>query len=396
MPAELPPLATPPQRRLTAIAWLRGVGLGASSSVIAVVLSLLVCFLIIAVTRGDLGVALDAYLQMLQGGLGDFGRYADGAPLSVLTRPWGESGTRAALLMFTGLAVAVGLSAGLLNIGAQGQLVVGAILAAVLGAAVELPAPLHVALCLLGAAAGGAAWASLAAWLKVRRGVHEVISTIMLNWVAVSLVESWLVVGPLGAVSSGDLSRSGTEEIHASAQLPRLLGDASRLNLGAVLALAAVALVAVWLYRTRHGFETRAVGLGPEAARTAGIPVERRVYEAMALSGALAGLAGAVVVLGTELHYPGSLGGTLGFDGIAIALIGQGNPLGVGLTALVFGVLRAGGTRMQLLGVHKSFPELIQGLALLFFAGRLIWEVALIRRRTRAVAQAKDVEVPRA
>ena len=104
---------------------------------------------------------------------------------------------------------------------------------------------------------------------------------------------------------------------------------------------------------------------------------------AMALAGALAGLAGAVLVLGTELRYPGSLGAPYGFDGIAISLIGGNHPLGVALSALFFGVLRAGGTRMQLLGVHKSYPELIQGLALLFVAGRLVW-LALMRRRQPA------------
>ena len=238
-------------------------------------------------------------------------------------------------------------------------------------------------------------YGAIPAALKLRRGVHEVISTIMLNWIAISLVENWLVVGPLRAQASGDFSISGTDEIHPTAALPRLLGGDSRLHAGFLLAIVAVGLAWIWLFRTRVGFETRALGQNAEAARAAGIPSGRRMAQAMALAGALAGVAGAVLVLGTELRFPATLGAPYGFDGIAIALIGETHPLGVGAAALLFGILRAGGTRMQLLGVHKSFPELIQGLALLFVAGRLIWQWALARRRGRAAASPSPGVQPR-
>ncbi len=365
-------------------------------SLLSVALSLLVCFIAIALTRGDVGVAWDAYVEMLKGGLGDVAGFLEHGSWGLLTRPWGESTTRAALLALTGLSVAVGFSAGMFNIGAQGQMIVGALLAAIAGAQLSLPAPIHPLVALLAAAGGGALYGLIPALLKLRRGVHEVISTIMLNWVAVSLVENWLVPGPLRARAEGTLSISGTDQIHATAQLPRVLGDLSRLHAGFFLALLCGVVVWLWLSRTRGGFETRAVGLGREAARTAGIPVERRTCEAMAVAGALAGLAGGVLVLGTEYRFPATFGSAYGFDGIAIALIGQNHPLGVLAAALVFGVLRAGGTRMQLLGVHKSFPELIQGLALLFVAGRLVWEHVLKKRlRTRHSAP-PQVEVPRA
>ncbi len=347
-------------------------------SILSVATALLVCFIAIAVTRGDLGIAAEAYGEMFYGGIGSL-------------RAWGESTSKAALLILTGLSVAVAFSVGLFNIGAQGQMLVGAIVAAVIGAQVALPFGLHPLACLLGAALGGALWGLIPAALKLRRGVHEVISTIMLNWIAVSLIENWLVVGPLKAPSTGTVSISGTAEILDTARLPRLLGDLSRLHAGFLVALVLAVLVWLWLARTTRGFETRAVGLGPEAARTAGVPVSRRVYQAMALSGALAGLAGAVLVLGTEYKFPATLGAPYGFDGIAIALIGQNHPIGVCLSALFFGVLRAGGTRMQLLGVHKSFPELIQGLALLFVAGKLIWEQALRWRERRRDAAALEV-----
>jgi simple sugar transport system permease protein len=363
-------------------------------SVLSVLLALVACWGAIALTR-DMETATDAYRQMFYGGLGNWPAYLDGGSVTQIARPLGEAGLKAALLLLTGLSVAVAFQVGLFNIGAQGQMILGSLAAALVGAQVSLPGPLHLPLALLAAALAGALWALIAAVLKVMRGVHEVISTIMLNWVAVSLVDNWLVVGPLRAGASGGASTVGTAEIHPTAQLPRLLGDISRLNAGFLLAAAVTVGVWVWLARTRGGFETRAVGLGPEAARAAGIPVRARVLGAMAQAGAWAGLAGAVLVLGTENRYPGTLGAPYGFDGIAMALIGGNHPLGVAAAALFFGALRAGGTRMQLLGINRSFPELLQGFALLLVAGRMAW-LALLRKRGAARASSLSGEVPRA
>ncbi|WP_163995309.1 ABC transporter permease [Pyxidicoccus caerfyrddinensis] len=362
-------------------------------SVLSVLLALAVCWSLIALTMTP-GTATAAYVEMLWGGIGNWPAWLNGAAATVITRPLGEAAMKAALLTLTGLSVAVAFKVGLFNIGAQGQMILGALAAAVVGAHVSLPAVLHIPAALVAAALAGAAWAGLAALLKLYRGVHEVISTIMLNWVALRLVDNWLVIGPLRGVAEGGQSITGTAEIQATATLPRLLGELSRLNLGFPLALLLAVVVWLWLERTRTGFETRAVGLGAEAARTAGVPVAKRTGVAMALAGAMAGLAGAVLVLGTEGRYPGTLGAPYGFDGIAIALIGNNHPLGAMGAALFFGVLRAGGTRMQLLDVHKSFPELIQGLALLFVAGRMVW-LALLRRH-EAAASVASVEVPRA
>jgi simple sugar transport system permease protein len=361
-------------------------------SVLSVALALGVCWVAITLTL-NADTATGAYLQMLRGGLGDWPMYLEHGNVAVLTRPLGEAAIKAALLLLTGLSVAVAFQVGLFNIGAQGQMLMGALTAALVGASVSLPAPVHVGAALVAAALAGAAWALIAASLKLYRGVHEVISTIMLNWVAISLVDNWLVLGPLRAAASAHLSVTGTAEIFESARLPRLLGDISRMHLGFPLALAVALGVWVWLTRTRAGFEARAVGLGPEAARAAGISVRRRTFEAMGTAGALAGLAGAVLVLGTEFKYPGTLGAPYGFDGIAISLIGGNHPVGVTLAALFFGALRAGGTRMQLLGVHKSFPELIQGLALLFVAGRLVWLALLRKRRQKAPVEGNSPQV---
>jgi simple sugar transport system permease protein len=358
---------------ISGVKGLRSLTRAALPSVAAVVTSVVLCFVAVAVLRGGVAIAVDAFLAMTWGAIGDVPKLLDGASAAVLLRPWGESATKAALLTLTGLSVAVAFRVGLFNIGAQGQLMVGALAAAVVGAAVELPAMLHVPLCLLAAALAGGLYALGPALLKLERGVHEVISTIMLNWVAVAFVENWLVPGPLRAQVAGGHSVAGTAQIHETAELPRLCGEVSRLNVGILIAVAAALTLWLWFKRFVGGYEWRAVGLGADAARASGIDVGRAVLRAMVVSGGLAGLAGAVLVLGTEQRYPATLGAPYGFDGIAMALIGQGHPLGVLATSVLFGGLRAGGTRMQLFGVHKSFPELIQGLALLLVAARLVW-----------------------
>ena len=347
-------------------------------SLLSVISAIAICFVAAGLTRG-FGTALDAFTAMLWGAFGDWPKFVETGASSAVLRPLGEAATKAAILTFTGLSVTVAFRVGLFNIGAQGQLVVGALAAAVVGAKVELPAIIHLPLCLLAAALAGALYALGPALLKLKRGVHEVISTIMLNWIALSLVDNWLVTGPLRAVTTGANSASGTDQIQSTAELPRLLGEASRLNLGIVLAALAAVLTWVFLTRFTRGFEWKAIGLSQDAARAAGIDVERGFLEAMLLAGAFAGLGGAVLILGTEFKYPAALGAPWGFDGIAMALIGQGHPLGVLAVSTLFGGLRAGGTRMQLFGVHKSFPELMQGLALLLVAARMLWDKLIER-----------------
>ena len=329
------------------------------------------------------GVALTAgFFAMLLGGrdavsgYGYLAQYALGSPAAL-----GESSIKAAVLTLTGLSVAVGLNAGVFNIGAEGQFTVGALAAAWLGHAVDLPAPLELALCAAGAMSAGAAWALIAAWLKVRRGVHEVISTIMLNWIALHLVQDWLVVGPLRAPSSDvQISVAGTAPIHASAELPRLVAG-SRLDLGVVYAALAVLLCWLFLRRSVAGFQVRVVGAAPEAARAAGMPGARRVYQAMALSGALAALAGLLLVLGTEHRYPGTFRTGYGFDGIAVALVGAASPLGTAAAGIFFGLLRAGAKGLQLVGIQPSFADLLQGASVWLVSAPLLF--AAVFRRLR-------------
>jgi len=342
-------------------------------SAAAMLSALAVGFVAILLTGKD---AAEGYAGVLDGSFGSF-------------EAVGETSVKAAVLTCTGLSVGIAFVVGLFNIGAEGQFIAGALAAAVVGRALHLPTALHVPLSLLAAAAGGALPALAAAWLKVRRGVHEVISTIMLNWVVIYTVQDWLVVGPLRAPSSSaEVSASGTAQIDVTAELPRFFED-SRLDVG--LPIAVVLAVFAWflLSRTVLGYEMRAVGANIEAARAAKIPVARRLYLAMALSGAFAGLGGAFLILGTEHHYPGVFRTGYGFDGIAVALVGSSHPLGVLVAAACFGALRAGATRLQLVGIHPSFAELIQGLAVLFVATRAPF-AAVLDRAARALERARS------
>jgi simple sugar transport system permease protein len=290
--------------------------------------------------------------------------------------------------VFTGLAVALAFQGGLFNVGAEGQLAVGALAAAWLGYALPgvvggpLPAAVHLPLALLGGALAGTLWGAIPGWLKARTGAHEVINTIMLNYVAL-LAVSYLLNGPLRDPSPLNVI-ARTPEIAAAARLPRLDADL-RLHAGMLLAFGAA--VAVWwgLYRTSLGFAIRAVGANPDAARYAGMPVGGLVVLTLALSGGLAGLAGAVEVAG--LHHRHELGFSLGygFDAIAIALLARAHPLGVLPAAVLLGALRNGAARMQFLaGVPVDLVTVLEGLILLFVAAEVL--VRRVYRLPRAGA----------
>jgi simple sugar transport system permease protein len=335
------------------------------AAVLAVVASLLACFAVIAVSGKD------AALGFAQLAIGAGGGAA----------PMGESALKGSVLVLTGLSVAVAFAVGLFNIGAEGQLIWGALAAAVVGRALDAPAALLVPACLAAAALAGAAWAAIAGALKAFRGVHEVISTILLNWIAIHLVQGWLVPGPLAARASGAaVSLAGTAPIRAAAELPRLAAG-TRLDVGFPLCLALAAAVWFALARLWLGFEWRAVGAGRDAAEASGISPRASICEAMALSGALAGIAGALLVLGPEHRFPALFRTGYGFDGIAVALIGGATVPGTVVAGLFFGALRAGSTRLQLVGIHPSFAELIQGLAVLLVAAPRLFAPALARLR---------------
>lgn len=313
---------------------------------------------------------------------------AVGTPASVA-----ETLVKAAPLILTGLAISVAFRAGIWNIGAEGQLLIGMLGSA--AAALALP-PVHpvlgASLCLLAGAAAGAAWSGLAALLKLWRGIPEVISTIMLNFIAVYLIE-YLVRGPLRDPRSiNDWSRpmpdwtrlprfrelGGLRELSAgtltlpNGQTVAALGvDAGQIHAGVLLAIGVVLAVWAWFALTGTGFRIRAVGFNPVASAAAGIPVTRTVLIAFLASGALAGLGGAVEQLSviSRLHRfaPGEPG--YGFSGIAVALLGQLHPVGVLGSALFFGALSAGCDRMQrVAGINFQVAYIIQAVIILLLA----------------------------
>jgi simple sugar transport system permease protein len=285
-------------------------------------------------------------------------------------------------LILTGLAVAFAFRCGLFNIGGQGQFFLGVILAVFIGAEVTgLPMGAHVTLALLCGALAGAVWAGIAGILRATVGAHEVITTIMLNWIAY-WVGSYLfsLGGPLQSDVSREVPISG--DVQESAKLHIWWPDPDEiqgLHIGFFIAIAA--LIAFWiiLNRTTLGYEVRAVGFNPEAARYGGISVSRNYFLAMAISGLFAGLAGAVDILGWQYRY-GQIDiqqSDIGFVGIAVALLGRNTSLGIFFSALLFGALLTGSnTRNLALPIEPELAGnmtlIIQGLVVLFVAADLL------------------------
>jgi ABC-type uncharacterized transport system permease subunit len=273
--------------------------------------------------------------------------------------------------VFLGLGVALGFRAGLFNIGAEGQFYIGALTGVFIAYSVHgLPAIVEVPLALLAGMAGGFAWAAIAGFLKARFGAHEVITTIMLNYVAF-LVANYLVDTP-GLMLAPNVSTPRTPDVDVNAVLPIIFAG-SRLHFGFVVALIAVPLVWFLIQRTTTGFELRAVGFNPGAAQAAGISVGRTMVLAMGLSGALAGAAGIVQVLGVQHHMTDTVAAGYGFDAIAIALLARSNPWGVLPAALLFGALRSGASFMQLqTDVSADLISIVQASVIIFVAAPAI------------------------
>jgi simple sugar transport system permease protein len=266
--------------------------------------------------------------------------------------------------------VALGFRTGLFNIGAEGQLFIGAIVSVWVGFAFTgLPAVIHVPFALLAGALGGALWGFVPGWLKAATGGHEVINTIMMNFIAFRLSE-WLLAGPL---KRPDSFNPVSPTIQDSAKLFRFFQDPIRFHLGFFIALGVAWFVWWFLFKTKWGFDLRTVGANPHAARYAGMNTTRSIVLAMVLAGGLAGLAGANEVLGVNYNLAFAFSSGYGFDSIALALLGKSHPLGVVLAALLFGTLRNGATRMQLqAGIPVDIISVLQALILAFIAAPAI------------------------
>jgi ABC-type uncharacterized transport system permease subunit len=309
---------------------------------------------LLAIAAGAMALAganpIDGFSALIRGALGG-------------TDQISETLVQTTALLFPSLAVAFAFRAGLFNIGAEGQLVMGGLCAGLVGAALAVPGWIAIPAILIAGACGGAAWGGIAGALF---GGNEVIATLMLNIIA-GLLANYLVVGPLHAP---DATGAETSELPESSWLPLLIPD-TRLSIALLLGIALAVLLAFVFRRTVFGYELCAAGDAPEAARRAGINLPRTAFVAMTLSGAIAGFGGATIVAGVLHRFDVELSPGYGFIAIAVALVGGLDPLWIVLASFVFGILQSGSLSMQAFAhVPKDVVTFVEGLAILALATR--------------------------
>jgi general nucleoside transport system permease protein len=349
----------------------RRVGLAVAAPLLAIVFSLVVTSVVLVITGAQ---PLETIQAMVE--------YAGRPRTQVLIV------NSATTYYFAAVAVAIGFRMNLFNIGVDGQYRLAAMLAASLGGALTLPPVLHVGLIVVTAMLVGALWAGVAGYLKVRRGVSEVISTIMLNFVATAVIAFLLAPGRL-AVSTQGSNNLGTAPIPASGRVPGLpLIPGTPLKVYGLVVLAALVGVAFWFVvnRTRFGFDLRATGMNEAAAVASGVDVKKMVVAAMVLSGAVAGLVGMPQLLGASYTYSLDFPAGLGFTGIAIALLGRNHPVGIAIGALLWGFLDNSAQILNLRDVPVEIVQITQGVIVLSVV--IAYELV---RRYRVAAVQRDV-----
>jgi simple sugar transport system permease protein len=304
----------------------------------------------------------DAYGALFRGSILNF----EGRDFTAVVRPFTETLRLASPLIAAGLGIALSFRVGMFNIGGQGQLLFGAGFAAFVSFQLHLPIGLHLIVAVVVGIGAAAAFGSLVGWLKAKTGAHEVIVTIMLNYVAFYLLTYVMRTPILQDPTAGGTPKTLPPD--ANAQLPLLLGDGFALHLGFILAIAATVFFWWLMERSTLGYRFRAVGLNPSAARTAGINVDRVYVLAMALSAAFVGLAGVNQALGRTAGFTPNIDSGIGFDAITVALLGGSNAVGVFLAGILFGAMKAGGPSMQVADVAPELLAVVQGLIVLFIA----------------------------
>jgi simple sugar transport system permease protein len=341
---------------------LAGLGRAMLPPLLALVAALSVGALLLLLTGFD---PVQAYAAMWEGIVGS-------------TRNVGEALLRATPLILIGTGIAIAFRCGIWNIGAEGQLYMGAAAGTAVGLTAGALSPwISVPLALVAGMVAGGLWAAIAGWLKVRLQLNEVVTTIMLNYIAIGLI-SWLVTGPMQEASGYNPQ---TDEIAASMVLVRIFPP-TRLHLGFLFAVAVAILAGILLFRTHWGYALRAVGANPTAALYAGINVNRQFVLAMFLSGACAGIAGAVEILGVIGRMYETIGAGYGFTGIAVSLLVGNNPFGVIFSGILFGALSTGSELMQLTAkIPSVMTFILQGLIIAFLVS---FQAVAKRRRLRA------------
>lgn len=320
------------------------------SIVLSVVLGSLVIIAAEWLVGGTLepGLAFDAYAALISGSLGSFNAIVN---TIVAATP----------LLLGGLSVGLAFKAGLFNIGAQGQFLMGALFAVIVGVWLrESPSIIGIPLSILAGMVGGALWGFIPGFLKATSGAHEVVTTIMLNFVAIATLAA-MVAGPLDVPGSPSPITLNV----GNAALPVIIGRNG--HIGLIIAPIMAILYGFLLYRTTLGFEIRTAGANPDAARYAGMSPRFLLVLTMSLAGMLAGMAGAFELLGVTKNMTASFGTTVGFDAIAVALLGRTSPVGIVLSALLFGALRTGAAAMQIqAGVPRELVDVLQATILFF------------------------------
>ena len=338
--------------------------------VIAIVMALVGGGIIIA----SLGFEpFGAYLNLLKGSFGSVNAIS-------------ETLIKACPVIFTGLSYALAMRCGLINLGAEGQLYMGALAATLVGTNFAfLPLAIHLPLTLMAGFLGGGLWGLAVGALKVRFGASELITTIMFNYIAIHFV-SYCISGPIKD-TSGTLPQS--RQILTSAQLPRLL-TGTRLHAGVIVAVLGIAFYYFFMWKTTKGYEMRVIGFNPTAGEYAGMNLKTNSVMAMAIAGGFAGLAGCIEIVGMQLRLMQNFSTGYGFDGIAVALLGANSPVGIALSGVLFGALRSGSGKMEMLSkVPSAVIYMIQALIILFVVGRALFDFSK-KRRTPSDCKVKE------
>ncbi len=292
-------------------------------------------------------------------------------------------------LIFTGLSVAFSLRTGVFNIGAEGQFVVGSLAACAVGILVDLPPLIHAPLCILAAALAGFFWSYLVGLMKVKRGIHEVLSYIMFNWLAFYLSNYAVNTDLLHKEGSGEATKNVLDS--ARLLLPESMLkalDCTGANWGFLLALAAAIGIWVIIEKTTLGYRLKAVGFNKEAARFGGINAEKSILTALGISGALAGVGGAVQVLGMGARisqFAGQEG--YGFEGITVALIAASNPIGCIFSGIFYGAMKYGGSKLTIVGAPEEVIDIIMGCVIILIAISQVFKAIFIRLAKRKEAK---------
>ncbi|NMA14410.1 MAG: ABC transporter permease [Clostridia bacterium] len=332
----------------------------------SIVIALLLGTILIVVFKKD---PISAYKALIKGSFGNLQAFTNTL-------------SRSTPIIFTSIGAAIAFKCGVFNMGVEGQLNIGGMAAAIAGYAIPgLPPYIHIPLCILLGALGGAIWALIPALMKVYRGVHEIISTIMMNYIAVSLT-SYLTA------TLRDSGVPQTPFILPSAKMPSMASldgfRGSTLNMGFVIAIMLCFVIYVFLNRTSAGFEIRSVGLNIEASRAAGIKVNKSVITAMIISGALAGIGGMERVLGVHKAFITGFSPGYGFEGVAASLIASNNPIGAIFSSVMFGTLANGGLHMEMsAGVPSQVVSIVQGLIILCVAVNAFFKHIIFKHKKR-------------